>query len=74
MKKVLFKSVVGGEMYLDMTTRSNLATSTSTVAQYNSKPRHHHWSSMKRICRHLKETTTNELIYNGNDGNLKVIG
>jgi hypothetical protein len=44
MKKVLFKSVVGGEMYLDMTTRSNLATSTSTVAQYNSKPRHHHWS------------------------------
>jgi hypothetical protein len=54
MKKVLYKSAVGAEIYLDMTTRPSLATSTSMEAQYNSKPRHHHWSLLKRIFRYLK--------------------
>jgi hypothetical protein len=40
MKKVPYKSAVGAEIYLGMTTRTDLATSTSMVAQYNFKPRH----------------------------------
>jgi hypothetical protein len=41
MKKVPYKLAVGAEIYLDITIRPDLATSTSIVAQYNSKPRHH---------------------------------
>jgi hypothetical protein len=74
MKKVPYKSAVGAEIYLAMTTRLDVATSTSMVAQFNSKPKHHHWSSMKMIFRYLRESTTNGLIYNGSDGNLEVIG
>jgi hypothetical protein len=71
MKKVACKSV-GVEIYLGMTTRPGLATSSSIVAQYNSKPGHHHWSLVKKIFKYLKGTSTNGLVYNGNDGNLEV--
>ena len=41
MKKVPYKLAVDAEIYLDITTRPDLATNTSIVAQYNSKPKHH---------------------------------
>ena len=74
MKKVPCKSTVGVEIYLGITTRTDLATSTSMVAQYNFKPRHHQWLLLEKIFRYLRGTTTNRLIYNGNNGNLEVIG
>jgi hypothetical protein len=72
MKKIPCKSGVGAMIYLDMTTRPSLATSSSIVAQYNSKSRHHHWSLVKKIFKYLRGISTDGLVYNGNDGNLEV--
>jgi hypothetical protein len=68
MEKVPYKLAVGTKIYLDMTTRPDLATSTSMVAQYNFKTRHHHWSLVKRIFMYLRRITIDGLLYNGSDG------
>ena len=74
MKKVPYKLAVGTKIYLDMTTRPDLVTSTSMVAQYNSKTRHYHWSLVKRIFMYLRRIIIDGLLYNGSEGNLEVIG
>lgn len=53
-KKPPYRELVGALMYLSVTTRPDLAHSTSVLSQFNNNFGTTHWSAAKRILRYLK--------------------
>lgn len=53
-EKPPFRELVGALMYLSVTTRPDLAHSTSVLSQFNNNFGKTHWSAAKRILRYLK--------------------
>lgn len=57
----LYRSIVGGLQYLSLT-RPEVCYSVHKVSQFLHSPTEDNWSSVKRILRYLKETSTHGLL------------
>ncbi|RVW98057.1 Retrovirus-related Pol polyprotein from transposon TNT 1-94 [Vitis vinifera] len=57
----MYRSVVGALQYATLT-RSDIAFSVNKACQFMHRPTSTHWSSVKRILRYLKGTTTHGLL------------
>ena len=63
MRKVPYINAVGALMYLAVTTRPDIAYTTSTLARFNSNPGRQHWLAVKHLFRYLKGTMDLKLVY-----------
>jgi hypothetical protein len=65
MRRVPFREVVGGLMYIANGTRPDISYSTNILAQVASNPGHVHWEAAKHLVRYLKGTRNHHLTYGG---------
>ena len=67
MQKILYASVVGSLMYVQVCTRSDIAYIVGVLGRYFSNPRMNHWKIAKRVMRYLKRTKYYMLTYKRSD-------
>lgn len=60
---VPYQNLVGGLMYLTVTSRPDLAFPISFLSQFNKNPTMSNWKDLKRILRYLKGTIDYKLTY-----------
>jgi hypothetical protein len=65
MYHVLYASAVGSLMYEMVCTRPNIAHAVGVLSRYMSKPGKEHWTTIKRVFRYLRGTTSYGLCYQG---------
>lgn len=63
MKKVDYRGVVGGLLYLAVYTRPDIAFAVGALSQFLSNPGWEHWVAAKRVLRYLKGTEDVGLTY-----------
>ncbi|KAL0374276.1 UNVERIFIED_CONTAM: Retrovirus-related Pol polyprotein from transposon TNT 1-94 [Sesamum radiatum] len=56
MKNILYASVVGSLMYLQVCTRPNIAFAVGMLGRYQSNPGIEHWKAAKKVMRYLQGT------------------
>lgn len=61
---VPYRELIGGLMYLSLTTRPHITYSVSYLSRFLDKPTLETWNAGKRILRYLQETKNIGLIYN----------
>lgn len=61
-----YQNLIGGLMYLVVSTRPDIAYSVSYLSQFNRCPSKTHWIQAKRILRYLKGTIDKCLVYTKN--------
>ena len=72
MKNILFASVVGIIMYVQVCTRPDIAFDVSMLGRYQSNPSMDHWKAEKKILRYLQGTKEYILMYRRTN-NLKIV-
>jgi hypothetical protein len=68
MSHVLYASAIGSLMYAMVCTRPNIAHVVGVLSRYMSKPKKEHWTTVKRVFRYLRGTTSYGLCYQGRSG------
>jgi hypothetical protein len=63
MSRVPYASVVGSLMYAMVCTRLDIAHVVRFLSRYMSKPGREHWTTVKRVFRYLRGTTSYGLCY-----------
>jgi len=63
-----FMELVGSLLYLDTTTRPDLAYATEVLARFMKEPQLHHWQAAKAVLRYLAGTKGMGLRYSGGAG------
>jgi len=58
-----FRELIGGLMYLSVSTRPDISYAVNSLSQFNNKFGKKHWSAAKRILRYLKGTLDYGLMY-----------
>ena len=58
MKNVLYRSCVGGIMYLMVAMRPDLAAASGVLSQFAAEPCPTHWQALKHVLRYLNATPT----------------
>ena len=58
MSHVPYASAIGSLMYAMVCTRSDIAHAVGVLRRYMSKPEKEHWTSIKRVFRYLRGTTS----------------
>jgi hypothetical protein len=61
-------SAVGSFMYAMFCTRPDIAHAMGVLSRYMSKPRKNHWTTIKRVFRHLCGIASCGLCYQGRPG------
>lgn len=56
MEKIPYRSLVGGLLYLMVTTRPDIAFAVTQLAKFVNNPRQEHWRAAKRTLRYLRGT------------------
>nr|GAT43053.1 polyprotein [Mycena chlorophos] len=65
MKKVPYRELIGGLVWLWTATRPDLAFSVTILSRFVSNPGRPHWDAAKRVLQYLKGTRTLGLTYGG---------
>jgi hypothetical protein len=65
MSHVPYASAVGSLMYAMVCTRPDIAHAVGVLSRYMSKPGKEHWTTVKRVFRYLRGTTSYGLCYQG---------
>jgi hypothetical protein len=65
MSHVPYASAVGSLMYAMVCTRLNIAHAVGVLSRYMSKPGKEHWTTVKRVFRYLRGTSSYGLCYQG---------
>ena len=73
MYRVPYASAVGILMYVMVCTRPNHSHAVRVLRMYMSKPRKEHWTTVKRIFRYFRRTTSYGLCYQGRPGLERVL-
>jgi hypothetical protein len=73
MSHVLYASAVGSLMYAMVCTRPDIAHAVGVLSRYMSKPGKEHWTTVKRVFRYLRGTTSYGLCYQGRPGLDRVV-
>jgi hypothetical protein len=73
MSHVLYASAVGSLMYAMVCTRPDIAHAVGVLRRYMSKPGKEHWTTVKRVFRYLRGTTSYGLCYQGRPGLDRVV-
>jgi hypothetical protein len=73
MSHVLYANAVGSLMYAMVCTRSDITHAVGVLSRYMSKPGKEHWTSVKRVFRYLRGTTSYGLCYQGRPGLDRVV-
>ena len=60
-----YQSAVGSLMYAMLGTRPDIAFPVSVVSRYGSNPDATHWKAVQRICRYLRGTVNQVLVFKG---------
>jgi hypothetical protein len=68
MSHVSYASAVGNLMYAMVCTRQVIAHAIGVLSRYMSKPGKEHWTTVKRVFRYLRGTTSYGLCYQGIPG------
>jgi hypothetical protein len=68
MSHVLYASAVGSLMYEMVCTRPDIAHAVGVLSRYMSKLGKEHWTTIKRVFRYLRGTTSYGLFYQGRPG------
>lgn len=63
MRNIPYQRLIGGLLYLAVTTRPDIAFATSYLSQFNSCYDESHWKAAKRVLRYLKGTSSYGLKY-----------
>jgi hypothetical protein len=74
MSHVLYASAVGSSMYAMVCTRLDISHAVGVLSKYMSKQGKEHWTSVKRVFRYLRGTTSYGLCYQGRPGLDRVVG
>ena len=69
----MYANAVGILIYAMVCTRPNIAHVVGVLTRYMSKPRKEHWTTMKRVFRYLRGTTSYGLCYQGRPGLEKLL-
>jgi hypothetical protein len=73
MSHVPYASAVGSLMYAMVCTRPDIAHAVGVLSRYMSKPGKEHWTTVKRVFRYLRGTTSYGLCYQGRPGLDRVV-
>jgi hypothetical protein len=73
MSHVPYASAVGSLMYAMVCTRPDIAHAVGVLSKYMSKPGKEHWTTVKRVFRYLRGTTSYGLCYQGRPGLDRVV-
>jgi hypothetical protein len=73
MSHVPYASTVGSLMYAMVCTRLDIAHAVGVLSRYMSKPGKEHWTSVKRVFKYLRGTTSYGLFYQGRPGLDRVV-
>jgi hypothetical protein len=73
MSHVPYASVVGSLMYAMVCTRLEIAHVVGVLSRYMSKPGKEHWTTVKRVFRYFRGTTSYGLCYQGRLGLDRVV-
>jgi hypothetical protein len=73
MSHVPYASAVGSLMYAMVCTRPDIAHAVGVLSRYMSKPGKEHWTTVKRVFRYLRGTTSYGLCYQGRLGLDRVV-
>jgi hypothetical protein len=73
MSHVPYASAVGSLMYAMVCTRPYIAHAVGVLSRYMSKPGKEHWTTVKRVFRYLRGTTSYGLFYQGRSRLDKVV-
>jgi hypothetical protein len=68
MRKVPYREVIGGLMYIANGTRPDISYATNVLAQAASNPSQVHWQAAKHLVRYLKGTRNYRLTYGTSSG------
>jgi len=68
MSHVPYASAAGSLMYVMVCTRLDIAHVVGVLSRFMSKPGKEHWTTMKRVFRHLHGTSDYGLCYQGRPG------
>lgn len=71
---VPYQNLIGGLMYLVVSTRPDIAFSVSYLSQFNKCPTEQNWKSAKRILRYLKGTIDKSIVYKCSKNGIELIG
>ena len=67
MKKYPYQSLIGGLLYLSVTTTPDIACAVTFLSQFNTAYDESHWKAAKRVLRYLKGTIYYGLMYERTD-------
>jgi hypothetical protein len=73
MSHVLYTIAIGSLMYAMVCTRPGIAHVVGVLSRYMSKPEKEHWTTIKRVFRYFRGTTSYGLCYQGRPGLEKVV-
>jgi hypothetical protein len=73
MSHVPYANAVGSLMYAMVCTRLDIAHAVGVLSRYMSKPGKEHWTTVKRVFRYLRGTTSYGLCYQGRPGLDRVV-
>ena len=73
MSRVPYASVVGSLMYAMVCTRLDIAHAIGVLRRYMSKPGKEHWTTINRVFRYLRGTTSYGLCHLGRPGLDRVV-
>jgi hypothetical protein len=73
MSHVPYATAVGSLMYAMVCTRPDIAHAVGFLSKYMSKPGKEHWTTVKRVFRYLRGTTSYGLCYEGRPGLDRVV-
>lgn len=63
MREIPYQSLIGGLLYLAISTRPDIAFAVSFLSQFNSFYNQTHWKAAKRVLRYLKGTKNYQIRY-----------
>ena len=71
MSLIPYASTVGSLMCAMVWTRPDVAHAVGVVSRYMDNPRKEHWQDVKWILRYLRDTSTHDLCFQGNQNILQ---